>query len=351
MDQLQHSLLRLPLLLAGLFCLEFFGATTMPNYPAPQSTTQLFQLNGLPQWWNHPTQRFGQTDVTGGVEEGTDFAIPFGSKIGSITAGKVLYVGKGGYNDPSLGTVVQVQSVDGSIMHYQHLNSSNLKVGQQIGVGTVIGFSGGSRGRFSTGPHIEVRYASIYGLNAGIWSQKWIDPYTRIINLTRSKPNATGSGPTGAGPTKTAKSTSSSTHTSSVGLSHASSATTVTATTGFATPTQGPSFTLPALNIGPTSDVTTVLWSIDELMQLIPPWQVVNVQQDPIVIAGVQIGAFNDPISWIEGFLFNIGVDLIAIILRLILLVWGIFLGYKILSEFVDLSALPKTAAIAGAAL
>lgn len=322
----------------------------MPNYPAPQSTWQLFQLNGLPQWWNHPTQRFGQTDVTGGVEEGTDFAVPFGTKIGSITAGKVLYVGTGGYNDPSLGTVVQVQSADGSIMHYQHLRSSNLKVGQQVGIGSIIGFSGGNRGRFSTGPHIEVRFASIYGFNAGVWSQKWQDPYSRIINLTKSKPVGTGSGPTGAGPKTSTKGTTSTGSTSSVGISHASSSTTQLATLGFATPTQGPSFTLPALNIGPSSDVTQVLWAIDELMQLIPPWQVVNVQQDPIAIAGVQIGSFNDPISWIEGFLFNLGVDLIAIILRSILLIWGILLGYKLLTEFVDLSA-AKNALATGAAL
>lgn len=316
----------------------------MANQLQPQSTNQLFQQNNLMQWWGHPTQRFGQADVTGGHEEGTDFNVPYGTKIGSLSTGKVVYVGNGGINDPSLGTVVQIQGTDGSITHYQHLRSSPLKKGQLVNVGTPIGFSGGQRGRYSSGPHIEVRYASIYNMNRGIWSQTWIDPYQRILNLTKSKPVGTGSGPRGAGPSTTAAKT---TQHSSVGLTGASSATTQIATLGFATPTQGPSYNIPAISIGPSDDVTTVLWSIDELLQVIPPWNVVNVQQDQLFPGGP---TFNDPISWFEGFLFNIGVDLIAIILRLILLAWGILLGYKILDEMVDLSALSGAAKI-GAAL
>lgn len=306
----------------------------MPQVTA-QSTAQLFQQQGLPQWWNHPTQRFGQSDVVGGVEQGTDFALPYGTKVGSITAGKVAYVGTGGFNDPSLGKIVQIQGADGSIMHYQHLSSSGLKVGQYVQPGSLIGLSGGARGRFSTGPHIEVRYAGIYSFNSGVWSQHWVDPLQTIMKLTGGKPGGAiiGSKPygTGAGPTSNGNIANQATST-------------LTKNNATAAPLgAGASYQLPTINIGPNDDVTTVLWSIDELMQVVPPWNVVNAQQDTFGVAGVGV-TFTDPISWIEGFLFNVGVDTVALILRFILLAWGLALGYKVLSSFVDLGALQSSA-------
>jgi len=306
----------------------------MPQATA-QTTAQLFQQQGLPQWWNHPTQRFGQTDVVGGLEQGTDFSLPYGSKVGSISSGKVVYVGTGGFNDPSLGKVVHIQGADGSIVHYQHLASSGLKVGQLVQPGTLIGLSGGQRGRFSSGPHIEVRYASIYSFNSGVWSQHWIDPLQTIMKLTGGKPaGSIGGGKpygTGAGPTSNA---------------NISKQATSTLTKGAATAAPlgaGASYQLPTINIGPNDDVTTVLWTIDELMQVVPPWNVVNAQQDTFGIAGAGV-TFTDPISWFEGFLFNVGVDLVALILRFILLAWGLALGYKVLSTFVDIGAIQSSA-------
>lgn len=302
----------------------------MPQITA-QTTAQLFQQLGLPQWWNHPTQRFGQTDVVGGIEQGTDFLLPHGSKVGSISSGKVVYVGTGGYNDPSLGKIVQIQGADGSIVHYQHLASSGLKVGQLVQPGSLIGLSGGQRGRFSSGPHLEVRYASIYSFNSGVWSQHWIDPLQTIMKLTGGKPAGaiTGSKPygTGAGPTGNADISKQATSTLTKGA-------------GTAAPLgAGASYQLPTINIGPNDDVTTVLWTIDELMQVVPPWNVVNAQQDSILGT-----TFTDPISWVEGFLFNVGVDAVALILRFILLAWGLALGYKVLSTFVDVGAIKSSA-------
>lgn len=303
----------------------------MPQITA-QTTAQLFQQIGLPQWWNHPSQRFGQADVMGGIEQGTDFALPYGSKVGSISGGKVVYVGTGGYNDPSLGKIVQIQGADGSILHYQHLASSGLKVGQLVQPGSLIGLSGGQRGRFSSGPHIEVRFASIYSFNSGVWSQHWIDPLSTISKLSGGKPagSIAGSKPygTGAGPTTSSNVSKQATSTLTTGSSNV-------APVGGA----GASFSLPTVSIGPNDDVTTVLWTIDEIMQVVPPWNVVNAQQDSILGT-----TFTDPISWFEGFLFNVGLDLVALLLRFILLAWGLALGYKVLSTFVDLGALQSSA-------
>lgn len=306
----------------------------MPQKTA-QTTAQLFQQLGLPQWWSHPTQRYGQSDVVGGIEEGTDFALPYGSKVGSISAGKVSYVGTGGFKDPSLGKVVQVQGSDGSIIHYQHLSQTGLKVGQLVQPGSLIGLSGGQKGRFSTGPHLEVRFSSVYSFNSGVWSQHWIDPLPTISKLTGSKPPGaiTGGKPfgTGAGPASNAN------------ISKQATSTLTTGATPAASLGAGPSFSLPSIKVGPNDDVTTVLWSIDELLQLVPPWNVVNAQQDTIDIAGAGV-SFTDPISWFEGFLFNVGLDLVALIIRFIFLAWGLALGYKVLSSFIDVGAITSSA-------
>lgn len=275
-----------------------------------QTVAQAFQQAGLVQWWSKPSQRFGQS-WNGEVEEGTDFSIGLKTPIGSITSGTVIYVGTGGYNDPSLGTIVQIRQADGSITHYQHLSSSNLKVGQKVGIASIIGLSGGVAGRFSSGPHIEVRFSSTYSPNAGVWSQHWIDSYPIIQKMTQASPTGQG---VGGGP---------------------SAGNTVSS----ATASIGASFTMPAISLGPTDDVTQVLWTIDEIMQLVPPW---NVPPSPVSVSvvGVNITGFNDPISWFEGFLFNLGADMIALILRGTLLIWGLFLGYKVLSNFIDIGAL-----------
>ena len=287
-----------------------------------QTVAQAFQQAGLAQWWKTPSQRFGQA-WNGEVEEGTDFSIGLKTPIGSITTGKVIYVGGGGYNDPSLGTIVQVQQADGSIVHYQHLSSSNLKVGQQVGIASVIGLSGGIAGRFSSGPHIEVRFASKYAPNSGVWSQHWIDSYPIIQQMTQASPTGQG---VGGGPSAG----------NSIGGSTGS--------------TLGASFSFPTISLSPTDDVTQVLWTIDELMQLIPPW---NVPPSPVTVSvvGVNITGFNDPISWFEGFLFNVGADMIALILRGILLIWGLFLGYKVLSNFIDVGAIAANTARAGTSI
>ena len=57
--------------------------------------SQLFSQLGLTQWWqtNRVTQFFNQNG-----EMGTDFGLSqFGVNVGSLTGGKVVYVGNGGY--------------------------------------------------------------------------------------------------------------------------------------------------------------------------------------------------------------------------------------------------------------
>jgi hypothetical protein len=151
----------------------------------------IFQQLGLTQWWNTPTQVFGKNG-----EQGTDFGLGgFGVPVGSITAGRVVYVGNGGYPGSSIGQIVQVQSADG-LYHYQHLQSTSLHVGDSVNVGDIVGTSGGCPAgaygqhpactrydQYSTGEHIEVRWSPTYDPTAGIWGQNWQNPLTQFLSL------------------------------------------------------------------------------------------------------------------------------------------------------------------------
>jgi len=80
---------------------------------------------------------------------GLDIAAPLGTKILAPADGTVIFVGvKGGY-----GNAVTIDHGRGIATHYGHLDAFNVRVGQQVRRGSVIGFVG-STGR-STAPHLH----------------------------------------------------------------------------------------------------------------------------------------------------------------------------------------------------
>lgn len=155
----------------------------------------VFQQDGLVPWWNYPTQTWG---ING--EQGTDFGLGgFGVPVGSLTAGRVVYVGDGGYPGSSIGQIVQVQSSDG-LYHYQHLQTANVQVGQTVNVGDILGTSGGCPvgaygngtsctryDQYSTGEHIEVRWSPTYNPASGVWGQNWQNPLSQFLALSGSQ--------------------------------------------------------------------------------------------------------------------------------------------------------------------
>lgn len=165
--------------------------------------SQLFDSLGLIKWWqsNLVTQGFGHNG-----EKGTDFGLGgFGKPVGSLTSGRVVYVGDGGYPGSSIGQIVQIQLPDGRLIHYQHLMNSSVQTGQLVVPGQVIGHGGGCpvgaygqgnsclwTDQYSTGQHIEVRLASSYNPALGVWSQNWISP----LGAFQSLANNTASGAT-----------------------------------------------------------------------------------------------------------------------------------------------------------
>lgn len=80
---------------------------------------------------------------------GLDISAPLGTKILAPADGTVIFAGvKGGY-----GNAVAVNHGRGVVTHYGHLDAFNVRVGQAVRRGSVLGFVG-STGR-STAPHLH----------------------------------------------------------------------------------------------------------------------------------------------------------------------------------------------------
>ncbi|MEV0253889.1 transglycosylase family protein [Streptomyces sp. NPDC050732] len=94
-----------------------------------------------------------------GYHTGVDFAVPTGTAVKSVAAGRVVSAGWGG----SYGYQVVIRHTDGKYSQYGHLSALSVKAGQQVGAGQRIARSG-STGN-STGPHLhfEVRTGPGFG--------------------------------------------------------------------------------------------------------------------------------------------------------------------------------------------
>ncbi len=80
---------------------------------------------------------------------GLDISAPLGTKILAPADGTVIFAGvKGGY-----GNAVTVNHGRGIVTHYGHMDAINVRVGQAVRRGSVLGFVG-STGR-STAPHLH----------------------------------------------------------------------------------------------------------------------------------------------------------------------------------------------------
>ncbi len=116
------------------------------------------------------TAPFGQRRYSH-VHKGVDMALPVGSSVKASDGGTVTFAGYKG----SFGYLVIIDHGNGLESYYAHLNSIDVNVGEVVGQGEVIAYSGNT-GR-STGPHLhfEMRlygtavnpanYVKIPGLN------------------------------------------------------------------------------------------------------------------------------------------------------------------------------------------
>lgn len=114
-----------------------------------------------------------------------DIAVPKGTAIGATMGGTVIEAGERG----TYGLTVVVKDAMGNTHRYAHLDRINVKKGQKIGQGVIIGNSGNT-GR-STGPHLHYEVKNSKGIAS--------DPTVFLTN----KPNAKTSSTSTQIPTKT----------------------------------------------------------------------------------------------------------------------------------------------------
>jgi murein DD-endopeptidase MepM/ murein hydrolase activator NlpD len=122
----------------------------------------------LPVTGYHLTARFGQrSGLWSTVHTGLDFAGPSGSTIVAVAGGTVVSADyEGAYGNR---TVIRLD--DGTEIWYCHQSRFGVKVGDQVGPGDVIGYTG-STGNV-TGPHLHLEVHPGGG--------PAVDPYTALI--------------------------------------------------------------------------------------------------------------------------------------------------------------------------
>lgn len=103
------------------------------------------------------------------VGKEVDFGMPVGTPIESPVSGKVVKVQT---LTNSYGKNVRIQDADGNTHYFAHLNDFNVKEGDTIQAGQVIGYSGNTGNSASPHLHYEVR-------RGDNWNDQ-LDPYTYI---------------------------------------------------------------------------------------------------------------------------------------------------------------------------
>ncbi len=119
----------------------------MPSSPNSGLMTDVSFINPTPD--SRLSQKYGALSVTGKFHNGIDLAAPQLTPIVASAPGTVTYAkNKGEY-----GNLVYIVHADGYETHYAHLHDINVKEGEQVSKGSLIG-TVGSTGK-STGPHLH----------------------------------------------------------------------------------------------------------------------------------------------------------------------------------------------------
>lgn len=260
-----------------------------------------------------------------------DLAVPFHTPVGAPWSGKVLTA----FYSTSFGSEVQIQLSTGSIYMILHMDILYCSAGGTVQQGDVLGLSGGENiyqvnqypgsahpcsPSQSSGPHVHVQWFTnwVSTPNGTIGYGPDITPALQALRSGNyGNPGNPGGGITGGG----------------AGITLGSTA---------GTTVQGP----PVLNkLAPNADLTVVLQLFDAACTIVNPFTAASAaaQQDRIgitnPITGQPIGpgiTFSDPMSWLTDFGTAVILDFTGLMLRAILIGLGVFLIFKVVSNFID---------------
>lgn len=105
-----------------------------------------------------------------GYHYGLDFGGSYNTPIPAVTEGTVIFAGW------NYGNEIRIQSTDGYVYLYGHLNSIEVQVGQTVSMGQQIGLMGSTG--YSTGPHLHLE----------VWNNGVpFDPYPMLQDRTQTK--------------------------------------------------------------------------------------------------------------------------------------------------------------------
>ena len=128
-------------------------AAALGAFAGDEATQELARLANrhTPELKTH--DRFGnRIDPFTGMRDfhpGIDISVPRGTRVSAPADGVVVFCGtKGGY-----GNIIAIDHGYGTVTRYGHLDGFNVRPGQRVKRGDVIGFSGNT-GR-STAPHLH----------------------------------------------------------------------------------------------------------------------------------------------------------------------------------------------------
>lgn len=99
---------------------------------------------------------------------GQDFAVPIGTPVRAVGAGRVVRVSCGG----AFGIEIVIRHADGYYTQYAHLASAGVDQGEQVATGELIGQSGTTGN--STGPHLHFEVRVTPELGSGIDPVPWL---------------------------------------------------------------------------------------------------------------------------------------------------------------------------------
>lgn len=269
-----------------------------------ETIDQVFTNLKLEKWYNEPGgNSFGINN-----EKGQDYLVSNpGTAVGAILGGQVVNIVN---NNNSIGYVVQIMTTDG-LHSYQHLQSTTMKLKQNVNIGDVVGLSGGCPPNayglngcafldtYSTGPHIEVRWSpSGYVASKGWDGQAWEDPKAHFQSISQQTASA---------------------------LSLSQTATVGSSSSG-ASSNAVINYIQNNVTLSPNANVAGVLIAIDDWMGLFNPFSV-NVK-DPgndISIAGFDTGVLN-PLLWLQQVGENFLSILVALIIRVAFLAIAMYM-------------------------
>jgi hypothetical protein len=288
------------------------------NPPATSLLQQVYQGNtgtagtvaSGKQWfqWPFANDYAGPEPFFNGPKPDLNVQCPDGTPITVLFPGIISGINSPSGTVPSWGASLTIRldtPINAIATHlaYLHLQPipANLKVGQRVAPGDVIGYSGGAtaQGAEKVPLGLALFNGDVYGYGP-TWSQylgdQRLNPYKMLSGIAKSGiPGVSGSSGNSLVSTLSANLTS--------------------------------------ISVAPNASVTQLLVAIDQVGALKNPFDTSNNNVPTDTILGA---TFDDPMQWLAAVGSNTFEDTKALAFRAVLFIIGAALFYKILTQFID---------------